>query len=295
MIKKILKALNKGNNKTEQHLTLLHELQKIPFVEKPDEMPHYENFKKNFCNQADLLHLPTSRGGYKYLLVVVDNHTRKFDAEPMKHRSSSNTVYAFKKLYERNLIKEPKQLQVDAGVEFQGVCKEYFLKKGINYRVALTNRHRQQALAESRNHVLGSVIMAMLTLNELADKTKKKKLSTDWYKSPSEFRTLIKMINKEIKYKPKTKKEEEDYEDTNNESKKSVDILDTGTKVRVTLDYPIDTKGKRLYGKFRAGDIRWSNDIKTIKWIVLKPDEVPMYRVSGEKVLRTRQQLQVVD
>ena len=123
---------------------------------------------------------------------------------------------------------------------------------------------------------------------------KTKKLSSDWYKSPSEFRTLIKMINKEIKYKPKTKKEEEDYEDSNNESKKSVDILDTGTKVRVTLDYPIDTKGKRLYGKFRAGDIRWSNDIKTIKWIVLKPGEVPMYRVSGEKILRTIQQLQVL-
>ena len=45
MIKKILKALNKDNDKTE-HLKLLHELQKIPFVEKPDEMPHYENFKK---------------------------------------------------------------------------------------------------------------------------------------------------------------------------------------------------------------------------------------------------------
>ena len=72
-------------------------------------------------------------------------------------------------------------------------------------------------------------------------------------------------------------------------------LLSIGTNVLVSLDYPIDIANeKRQYGKFRAGDIRWSKEPKEIKWIVLKPNQPPMYRVSGEHILRTRQQLQVV-
>jgi hypothetical protein len=78
-------------------------------------------------------------------------------------------------------------------------------------------------------------------------------------------------------------------------SDKNRDLLEIGTKVLVTLDYPIDiVTGKKLYGKFRKSDIRWSRDAKKIIWVVLKPNQPPMYRVDGEEILRTRQQLQVI-
>jgi hypothetical protein len=56
-----------------------------------------------------------------------------------------------------------------------------------------------------------------------------------------------------------------------------------GTKVRVMLDQPLGTDGSKLYGKYRAGDLRWD---KT----------PPYYTVSGiGNALYTRQQLQLID
>jgi hypothetical protein len=66
-----------------------------------------------------------------------------------------------------------------------------------------------------------------------------------------------------------------------------------GTRVRIILDHPeeIATK-KRLSGKFRAGDIRWSRDIYKITAVLLRPDFPPMYNVDdGTKIQRTKQQL----
>jgi hypothetical protein len=78
-------------------------------------------------------------------------------------------------------------------------------------------------------------------------------------------------------------------------SDKNRDLLEIGTKVLVSLDYPIDiVTGKKLHGTFRKSDIRWSREAKKIIWLVLKPNQPPMYRVEGEKILRTINQLHVV-
>ena len=63
-----------------------------------------------------------------------------------------------------------------------------------------------------------------------------------------------------------------------------------------SADNPIDyTTGKRLHGKFRAGDIRWENQIRQITRLYLRPGQPPMYQVDDNmKVAYGRGQLQVV-
>ena len=228
--------------------------------------------------------MPTAKGGYKYLLVCVDTYTRHFDAEPMKERSSEYSVRAIKKIYDR--MKIPKRIEVDAGKEFQGAFKNYFENLNVDIRVAEINRHRQEALVEGRNGILGKAIFMLLDSKEL----KSGKTSKDWYKSGAEFRKLIEFLNKNIKFKPLKQSVQDNIrvDDSNR------DIVPVGTNVRIALNYPISVASdKRLGSKFRTTDIRWSKDIKKIEWDVLQPNQPPMYKVENIPNLFTRQQLQL--
>jgi hypothetical protein len=40
--------------------------------------------KANYNYMADLLHLPTTKEGFSYLLVIVDLWSNEFDMEPLK-------------------------------------------------------------------------------------------------------------------------------------------------------------------------------------------------------------------
>ena len=78
-------------------------------------------------------------------------------------------------------------------------------------------------------------------------------------------------------------------------------LLPEGTQVRVKLDKPISVLGKKLHGKFRTGDIRWDPEIRTIKKLILSPDQPPTYLLNGShgrlgvsRCAYTRKQLQIV-
>jgi len=256
-------------------------------------MPTFQDFKSNYTNQADILHLPTSKFGYKYLLVVVDDHTRKFDAYPLKNESSDAVLNAFLKIYETSkFVHMPKILEFDSGSAFHGAVEEYFKNLGVHIRYAETNRHRQQGLVEAKNQLIGNIIFQLLDIKELKDKKKgKSKVARDWYKSKNDFNKLIDSLNEHQTFKPlKTQ-----TQDTPIATPLNHNLLNVGDRVRVLLDYPINiSHEKRLYGKFRSADIRWSTDIKKIKWVALKPGEPPLYKVSGEDFLRTINQLQLI-
>ena len=282
MFKRITRNHSNISNADLKTLTQLH---KTPIRETREEMPIFQSFKPGFTHQADLLYLPTAVFGYKFLLVVVDNHTRHFDAEPIKKRDSGQVAKAFEKIYKR--IDLPKRIEVDDGSEFKSQVKTYFENNDVEMRVANTNRHRQEGLVEARNGVIGKVIMMILNVKEL----KNKKTSKDWFKNMATFRNLIEELNDGVQYQPLVDDVQENIRVTDNNK----ELLPQGSEVRVQLDYPIDlAKEKRMYGKFRAGDIRWSTNIKTIEWNVLQPNQPPLYKVDGESILRTRQQLQVV-
>lgn len=283
MFKKILKKVLP--KKDTKELESLHE---IPKAEKGGNMPRFTDYEPHFTNQADLLYLPSDRG-YKYALVVVDNATRKLDAVPLRKKTPSSIVKGFKKIYDRDILKQPKAIEVDDGNEFKGETKEYFKVKHIRARYANVNRHRQQALVEKKNHILGKAIFLIQNQKELETG----KTNREWVK---DLKDIIETINDHIEetrgykdLKPKHK-----YPISTRENK---NLLPIGTQVRVSLDYPEDiATGKRLGGnKFRAGDIRNSRKIYEITEIFLKPDKPPMYGVNdGTTVQRTKQQLQPV-
>jgi hypothetical protein len=303
MLKKLHKHLRPDNDR--ENLDDLRSLLKVPQTEKPhDHMPTFQDFIPNFRQQADVLHMPNARFGYNKILVVVDDHTKKMDAEPLKDEDSHVIVKAFEKIYNRGILHQPKMLEFDAGVAFHGEVIDYCESHHIMYRYADTNRHRQQGIVESKNGVFARALFSFLSEKELSNlkeaeelrrnRNKKKvrvKLSTDWYISDHHFRSVINFINEHTKaVVHNTQISDEPIISKDNEN-----LISVGTLVRTTLNYPREIgTGKRLFGDFRATDIRWSREIKPVIWVSLIPGEPPMYRVQGESVMRTRQQLQVM-
>ena len=275
------------NNETDilnKRILELKQLTTIPKSEKNNEVPHIQVFTPNHLEQADLLFMPTGVYGFKFILVIVDAHTKKCDAEAIKNKLSSTVMKALIKIYKRGIVKEPKILSVDAGSEFKDEFKAYCEKNKIILKVAHTNRHRQQSLIEAKNKIIGSNLLNLLNHKELDTC----KYSEDWTKH---LKPLISLINDNLP-KPLT---EEIYPEPllSNNANNNI-MLPIGTKVRVKLDVNKDITGKRLIG-WRSGDIRWSKNILEIENMILKAGFPIMYVLKNEIIIfRTRQQLQVI-
>ncbi len=138
--------------------------------------------------QADLLFMPHDN---KYALVVVDIHSRRCDAEPITIKSSEYIVRAFEKIYKRKILKKPIMITFDNGKEFKGETKDYFKDQDIKIKYAETNRHRQVALVEAKNKMIGSTLHKLMALLEL----KTDKESRKWVEH---LPGLITEINKPI-------------------------------------------------------------------------------------------------
>lgn len=266
---------------------LLHNLYEQPKRDKGKDMPHIEETEPNYCHQADLLFLPTD-DGYKYALVVVDCATGKTDSEPLKEKSASAVLEGFKEIYKRKILKFPQRLETDPGTEFKGVVKKYFNDKGTFVRYGLPGRHRMQALAEQRNKVIGTAITKRQTAQELLTGAPSK----EWVE---DLPQIVKAIDRNL---PKRKTPSQ----FPTGSKETFEFIPTGTKVRVALDEPIDTTaGKRLHGRFRAGDIKFSQKERVVKQLNLQPNQPPTYLLDGPEgtdkvtnVAYTKNQLQVI-
>lgn len=280
-MKSILKELGLLENKKENNV--LNNLTKIPRKEPKSVQPHTMASKMFSVEQLDTLYLPNDNG-YKYALVIVDIATRKCDGEPMKTRDAKTTVKTLEKIFKRGIIKRPKYLEVDDGQEFKGEFEKHF-KKVLELIRKMTGRHRQQSVVEAKNHILGTVLNKRM----LAEEINNDETSRNWVDI---FPEVIKLVNKHFSHNA----EITDPDKPIRTNKFSEDILENGTPVRIQLDNPIDyTDEKRLHGKFRAGDIRWSKDIGKITRFYLRPDQPVMYEVdNNNKVAYTKYQLQVI-
>ena len=278
------KLTNNETNILNKRILELKQLTNIPKKEKNNEMPHMQVFKSNYLEQADLLFMPTGAFGFKYILVIVDAHTKKCDAEAIKNKLSSTVMKALIKIYKRAIVKEAKILSIDAGSEFKDEFEAYCKKKNIILKVAHTNRHRQQSLIEAKNKIIGSNLLNLLNYKELDSGI----YSKDWTKH---LKPLISLINDNL---PKPITEEIYPEPLLSKNANNNIMLPIGTKVRVKLDVNKDITGKRLIG-WRSGDIRWSRNIFEIENMILKAGFPIMYALKDEiNIFRTRQQLQVI-
>jgi hypothetical protein len=50
----------------------------------------------------------------------------------------------------------------------------------------------------------------------------------------------------------------------------------------VALDNPLDIHNKPKYGGFRSSDHRWGTTIRTVKFVLMKPNEPVMYLLDGK-------------
>ena len=159
MLKKILK------NIVEKPTDKLDVLYKQPKTEK--NMASVQVFKEGLIQQADLLFVPNDCG-YKYILIVIDNHSKICDAEKLKDKDAITITKAFKKIYSRGILKLPEDtIELDSGTEFHGATEKYFNDKNIRIRYALPNRHRAQSLIERRNQTFGTLIHRIQAHKEL--------------------------------------------------------------------------------------------------------------------------------
>lgn len=279
---------SKLNKKSKNEL--LDNLHRIPKVDHGVNMPQFQAVEKNYTHQADLLSMPTDKG-YKYILVVVDIGSRLTDAQPLKSKTASEVLQAFKKIYRpRNFLQIPKRLEVDPGNEFKAEVKKYFNDNKVFVRVGKKARHRQQAIVERRNQIIATALFRRMAAEEILTEEP----STEWV---DDLPIVIREMNKYT-----TTRKNKPPPSTPVCQGNSCNLLEPGTIVRVILEEPEDVaKGKRLHGTFRSTDIRWNPEIRVIKEVLIKPGFPPMYLLDGnigpqktEPVAYTKNQLQVV-
>lgn len=269
----------------------LANLYKIPIKDKGVNAPKFQQYKPMMIQQADLLFMPEDNG-HKYALVVTDIGSRKTDAIPLKNKDSKYVLDGFKKIYNRDILKKPRLLEVDSGTEFKGVVPNYMKKNNIDLKVTKVGRHKQMAIVERRNQMIGGAAHKRQTAQELLTGEP----STEWIDDlPVIIKSMNRQANKWYQNQPEPPIEPVCHGD-------SCKLLDIGTKVRVKLDQPLDvTTGKRLHGNFRTSDIRWNPKHRVIKEVLLRPGFPPQYLLDGnignrkvEPIAYTKNELQVI-
>jgi len=141
---------------------------------KPIRNIKFDNVKSNTYSKSgynfmcDLLHLPSTRYRYRYLLVIVDLWSNNFDIEPIRTKTPDEVLKAMKKIMSREYIPEIKaSIRTDSGTEFKGIYHKWLYDHDIFHRVAEPNRHQQVANAENLNKMLGRLLNGYLNSKEL--------------------------------------------------------------------------------------------------------------------------------
>lgn len=275
--------------KNAKNNTTLNQLYKRPQPDKKTQTPKFKVYGNEYMYQADTLYMPEDKG-YKFILVVVDIYDNSMDAEPMKNVDADNALNAFQNIFKRKYLKPPYILTMDKGKEFNHEkIKAYFKKLRVKIRYTETARHRQNAVVERMNLIIGQILFKRQVSQELITG----ETSKEWV---DDLPDLVKVLNKK-QNKKKPIEPETDLNDLDNYiDKDNGKLLNIGQKVRYKLDYPINTTNNaRLYGEFRATDIRWSPKIYEIIEIQIVPNNPPMYIINDDKyIARTKAQLSIV-
>lgn len=218
---------------------------------KLQKKPKYDKVKENipplqdYNFQADLLMLPQTKKGFKYLLVVVDLWSDEFDAEPLKSKEPKEVLSAMQTILKRPHLNKPyATIRTDAGTEFKGVFHKWLFNNDILHSVALPDRHKQLGNVESLNKLLDRFFINYM--NKKEEETKK--IYREW---TDILPLLVKEMNKIRRNKDKDPYEH-NYPISKFEAKYKV-----GDIVVHKLDAPKNALNKKEAGRFRVGDYRY--------------------------------------
>jgi hypothetical protein len=198
----------------------------------------------------------------------------------MNSKSSSGVADALFRIYDRKILNKPRCIDADPGSEFKGDFKKRVEDAGIVLHYGEVKRHRQQALAERYNQMIGTALLKRQAAQELLTGERDRQWVDD-----------LPVIVKSINEKNKTKRPKK-YPNVPTCQDGSCDLIPEGTKVRAMLDEPFDIiENKYLPNGFRSGDMRWKNKVQTITNIVLRPGQPPLYILDNHPVVYTKNQL----
>ena len=206
--------------------------------------------KKNYNYESDLMELPKTKNGYKYLLCIVDLFSNYFDCEPLKNKTAESTLAGMKTIFKRKIITEPEaSIRTDAGSEFKSVFNKYLYDHNILHLVALPDRHKQNGNVENLNRQIGRILNTYMTNKAI-------ETGEDFY----EWTDIIDLVRKELNNIKKHPKDQ----NINKYVPNDINIQNFKPKYKIgdlvyrKLEVPVDKFGNKLHGsKFRVGDNRF--------------------------------------
>ena len=137
------------------------------------------------------------------MLVCVDLATDEFDVEPMKDKEASTVLKSLLTMFKRNFIKKPKySFATDSGSEFKGVFHKWLYNESIYHKIALPNRHTQQATVESLNKQIVRVLNGYM--NKVEESTQMP--YNEWTDVINIMRKDMNKFRKKPKFNPVTTK-----------------------------------------------------------------------------------------
>jgi hypothetical protein len=236
---------------------------KKEFSNVKDNIPRVEDY--NFM--ADLLELPETKRGFKYLLVVVDLATDEFDIEPIKNNKSLTVLDAMKKMFTRKHIKKPyASIRTDGGAEFKDAFEKFCNDNSIMHRVGIAGRHQQMANVERLNRELGRLFNGYM--NSIEEKTGE--TFKEWVEIVPTVRKMLNELRKKPAGNPFT------------DAMPSVDtevnaLFEVGDIVYRIAEKPLDALGKKQgVAKWRMGDYRWEVIPRKIVRVLRYSGKVPI-------------------
>lgn len=231
------------------------------------EQSHFMTLKKGYL-QCDLMFF-SHFAGFKYLLTVVDKSSRNFDCEAIKDKQPSTIVKAFEKILSRPYITEIKSIDYDGGTEFMGEFIDWCDKNDIIRNISRVGRKKQTGFIESYNYIVSQLISIKVEEDKLKHPTK-------GYNWPQYLPKLREIMNDNLNVKYPGIADTLKFADTKKFHK-------IGEMVRVIEEEPHDaTTGKKLAGRWRTGDQRWSKESHKILNIFIYPNgQQVRYLVEG--------------
>jgi transposase InsO family protein len=194
--------------------------------------------------QCDLLMLPKTKAGYRYLFVLLDLWSDELDVRALKTKESLEVLESLKSIFKSGkYIKKPKaSIRTDSGSEFKSVFHQYLYDEGILHSVSLPNRHKQTGSVESVNRLLGRFFNTYMNNNG----------TVEWVDLLKPKQNLIKHLNDIRRIKDENPFTYDHAPPTTNEPKFKI-----GDIVIRKLDTPMNGDNNKEYGNFRTGDLRF--------------------------------------
>jgi hypothetical protein len=253
----ILKSLG-VNEKYSKPVKIKKEFSKVK-----DNIP----LKADYNFMADLLELPETKKGFKYLLVVVDLATDEFDIEPITNNKSLTVVDAMKKMFNRRYIKKPyASIRTDGGAEFKDAFDKYCYENNILHKIGVAGRHQQTANVERLNRELGRLFNGYM--NAIEEKT------GETYKEWVEVVPKVRAMLNDFRKKPEGDPFTDVYPTVDLTKQPKYKIHDVVYRMS---EKPLDALGKKQPTQnFRMGDYRWERIPRKIVKVLRYAGKVPI-------------------